>query len=78
MEDLRARRAAARRAAEIAHLRARQGGGADADTLAGLDATVADLTDELIARYAEDLSLVDSLLEAAYPARVGMQPGSPR
>ena len=74
MEELRARRATARRTAEIAHLRARQGGGADAAALAELDARVTALTDELIARYADDLMLVDSLLEPAYPAKVGMQP----
>jgi hypothetical protein len=70
MADLRARRADARRGAELAHLRARQGGPSDAGSLAALDDGVEALTDELIARYAADLGLVDSLLEPAYPANV--------
>jgi hypothetical protein len=70
MAGLRARRAAARRDAELAHLRARQGGPSDTVSLAALDAGVEVLTDELIARYAADLALVDSLLEPAYPANV--------
>jgi hypothetical protein len=51
-------------------MRARRGATDSADELARLDAEVGALTDELIARYAADLSLVDSLLEPAYPAKV--------
>ena len=68
MADLRAERMRARRTAELARLRSRQSGDGAADDLAGLDATVRVLTDELISRYAADLSLVDSLLDPAYPA----------
>ena len=70
MDELRALRADARRNAELAHLRAKQGGPSSADTLAALDAWVDEFTEELIARYAADLTLVDSLLEPAYPAKV--------
>ncbi len=70
LDELRARRADARRAAELAHLRAKQGGPSPAEPLATLDARVDALTEELIARYAADLTLVDSLLEPAYPAKV--------
>jgi hypothetical protein len=70
LDDLRKQRSIARRRAEVAHLRARQGGVPDSDVLAELDAEVTSLTDELIARYAKDLSLVDSLLAPAYPAGV--------
>ncbi|MCX6432815.1 MAG: hypothetical protein NTX29_08500 [Actinobacteria bacterium] len=70
MDELRARRADARRNAELAHLRAKQGVPSAADSLAALDARVDALTEELIARYAADLTLVDSLLEPAYPAKV--------
>jgi hypothetical protein len=67
IEDLRALRVRARRDAEFVRLRARQEEGA-AERLAELDARVRSLTDALISRYAEDLSLVDSLLDPAYPA----------
>lgn len=73
MEELRALRVRSRRAAELARLRSRQDAarvdGAD-DDLRGLEARVSVLTDELIARYAADLSLVDALLGEAYPAQV--------
>lgn len=73
MDELRALRVRSRRAAELARLRSRQDAarihGAD-DDLGGLEAWVTVLTDELIARYAADLSLVDSLLGEAYPAQV--------
>lgn len=69
-DDLRARRTVARRTAELARLRARQGGEPGPDEVARLDALVTALTDELIARYAADLSLVDSLLGPPYPAKV--------
>lgn len=68
LEDLRARRMRARRLAELARLRARQGGEAAVEQVALLDAEVRTLTDALIDRYAEDLTLVDSLLDPAYPA----------
>ena len=68
LDDLRHQRISARRAAEFEHLRARQGDGTTAPELARLDARVRELTDELIRRYAADLSLVDSLLDRAYPA----------
>ena len=73
IDELRALRARSRRAAEIARLRSRQDSAridsGDGD-LGDLEAQVAALTDELIARYAADLSLVDSLLGEAYPAQV--------
>ena len=57
----------------MARLRSRQDAaridGAD-DDLQALEAQVSVLTDELIARYAADLSLVDSLLGEPYPAQV--------
>jgi hypothetical protein len=74
MDELRTQRSVARRRAEVAHLRARQGGPSDVDALELLDADVTALTDELIARYAVDLTLVDSLLEPAYPANVTTHP----
>ena len=70
MADLRGRRAEARKCAELAHLRAKQGGPPATASVSALDADVEVLTDELIARYAADLTLVDSLLEPAYPANV--------
>ena len=68
IDDLRSRRMRVRRAAEVARLRARQGGSARAEHVDRLDADLRALTDELIARYAADLTLVDSLLDPAYPA----------
>lgn len=71
MEELRALRAHVRRAAELARLRSRQAeesGQGTGQGVAELEAQVAALTDALIARYAADLSLVDSLLGDAYPA----------
>lgn len=73
MDELRAVRARSRRAAELSRLRIRQDTARterqDGD-LGELEAQVAALTDELIARYAADLSLVDSLLGEPYPAQV--------
>lgn len=73
MDELRAVRARSRRAAELVRLRTRQDAarkdGQD-DELRTLETQVSALTDELIARYAADLSLVDSLLGEAYPAQV--------
>lgn len=69
LDELRARRRVARRAAELARLRARQGGEPGPDEVARLDSIVSDLTDELISRYAGDLTLVDSLLGPPYPAK---------
>lgn len=73
MDELRAVRAHSRRAAELARLRSRQDTARterqDGD-LGELEAQVGALTDELIARYAADLSLVDSLLGEPYPAQV--------
>lgn len=71
IDELRAARARARRAAELARLRSRQAPDATQDAarkLADLEAQVRELTDELIARYSADLSLVDSLLGGPYPA----------
>ena len=70
LEDLRACRTSARRAVELMKLRARQGGQGDPHDLELLVRKVDELTEELIARYAADLSLVDSLLAPAYPANV--------
>ena len=73
MDELRAVRARSRRAAELARLRTRQDAArpeGQADDLRALEAQASALTDELIARYAADLSLVDSLLGEAYPAQV--------
>lgn len=73
MDELRAVRSRSRRAAELARLRTRQDAARaeeQADDLRALEARVSALTDELIARYAADLSLVDSLLGEAYPAQV--------
>lgn len=69
LADLRSRRARVRRAAEVSRLRARQGADAGEGAQAGLDAESSALTEELIARYAADLTLVDSLLLPSYPAR---------
>ena len=78
LDELQSMRMRARRALELARLRTRQSGpatagdsdGAGTADLAGLETQVTALTDELIARYAADLSLVDSLLGEAYPAQV--------
>lgn len=70
LDDLRARRTVARRTAELARLRARQGGEPGPDEVARLDSIVSALTDELIARYAANLDLVDALLGPPYPAKV--------
>ena len=78
LEDLRMRRSLARRTAELARLRARQGGEPGPEEVARLDALVVALTDELIARYAADLSLVDALLDPAYPAGVTTSTQVPR
>lgn len=69
IDDLRARRLRVRRAAEVARMRRDAPGDATTPAvLADLEAESRLLTDELIARYAADLSLVDSLLDPAYPA----------
>jgi hypothetical protein len=78
LDDLRSQRAQARRTAELARLRARQGGEPPAHEVARLDAVVRALTDELITRYAADLTLVDSLLAPAYPAKVTSAAGHRR
>jgi hypothetical protein len=72
MDELRVLRARSRREAELVRLRSRQDGArTDANgDLEELQARVDMLTSELIARYAADLSLVDSLLGEAYPAQV--------
>ncbi len=68
LAQLRADRTAARRDLEIAQMRARQHDGIADGALGRLRETVTALTEELIARYAADLSLVDSLLDGSYPA----------
>ncbi len=68
LAELRRQRVLARRRAELARLRSRQGG--PTDGLAESDAELTALTDELIQRYRADLTLVDSLLDPAYPAKV--------
>jgi hypothetical protein len=67
---LRAERANARRELELAQMRARQRDGQAQEALRPLRDRVHQLTEELIARYSADLTLVDSLLESSYPARV--------
>jgi hypothetical protein len=69
LEELRTRRTQARRAAELARMRGRQPDRPESDELSRLEGVVVVLTEELIARYSGDLSLVDSLLSPAYPAR---------
>ena len=62
MDELRCERRAARRDLELALMRSRP---VDRDTdpvIGSLRATVRELTDELIRRYASDLDLVDDLL----------------
>jgi hypothetical protein len=71
LADLRSERIRCRRSLELARLRSRQDGVPSAGELDDLRARADALTEELIRRYAADLSLVDSLLEAAYPHDVG-------
>lgn len=68
LDRLRADRTAARRDLELGQMRARQHDGIADSALSGLRERVSALTEELIARYAADLSLVDSLLDGSYPA----------
>lgn len=66
MDELRGQRREARRDLELAVMRERSDRqGADESMLTAMRERVRSLTDELIARYAADLGLVDSLLEAA-------------
>lgn len=74
LAELRAERTRCRRALELAQLRSRQPDGPTADAVAELRSRVHALTEELITRYASDLDLVDSLLDAAYPRGVGSVP----
>ena len=74
MTHLRAERTRCRRTLELALLRSRQAGGPTADEVEALRTRVHELTEELIRRYASDLDLVDSLLDAAYPHGVGSKP----
>lgn len=71
LTSLRAERSRCRQELELARLRSRQEGGPSPDDIAALRAQAEDLTDELIRRYAADLTLVDSLLEPAYPRGKG-------
>jgi hypothetical protein len=70
LDRLRAARSAARRELEVVQMRARQRAADVPDTLSALRTRVDELTEELITRYQADLSLVDSLLDPAYPAKV--------
>jgi hypothetical protein len=72
--ELRAERTRCRRDLELAQLRSRQPDGPTAEEVAGLRSRVHALTEDLILRYASDLDLVDSLLDAAYPRGVGSVP----
>ncbi len=74
LTELRAERTRCRRALELAQLRSRQPTGPTAEDVAALRSRVHALTEELIRRYASDLDLVDSLLDAAYPHGVGSEP----
>jgi hypothetical protein len=74
LDALRAERTRCRRALEVAQLRSRQPDGPTAADLAVLRSRVHALTEELIDRYAANLDLVDSLLDAAYPRSVGSVP----
>ena len=74
LDELRRERARSRRALELAQLRSRQPDGPSAEDVAVLRSHVHELTEELIDRYASDLDLVDSLLDAAYPRSVGSVP----
>lgn len=71
MSQLREARLRDRRALELAILRHRGSGEALPDDVAELRARVDAVTAELIRRYSADLSLVDSLLDPAYPANQG-------
>ncbi len=75
---LRAERAEARRALELAHMRSHQPASADADAIELLRLRADALTEELIGRYAADLGLVDSLLDEPYPRRVSAFSGRAR
>jgi hypothetical protein len=72
--ELRAERSRCRCDFELAQLRSRQPDGPTAEQLADLRSRVHELTEELIRRYAADLDLVDSVLDAAYPRGVGSVP----
>lgn len=74
LADLRAERTRCRRTLELAQLRSRQPDGPTAADITELRSRVHALTEELIGRYASDLDLVDSLLDAAYPHDVGSVP----
>ena len=74
LADLRSERIRCRRSLELARLRSRQEGGPSPGDIGDLRARADALTEELIRRYAADLSLVDYLLEAAYPHDVGSAP----
>jgi hypothetical protein len=76
LAELRGERTRRRRGLELAHLRSRLPDGPTADDIAELRSLVHSLTEELIGRYAADLDLVDSLLDAAYPRSVGSVPAS--
>lgn len=71
LAELREERMAARRALELAQLRMRQTADSPQEELEELRARVAVLTEELIARYAADLSRVDSLLDPPAPRKDG-------
>jgi hypothetical protein len=66
LAEVRKRRTDARRQLELARMRAHTGDEAESAELTRLHDLVADLTEQLITRYAADLSLVDSLLGGAY------------
>jgi hypothetical protein len=68
LDQLRTDRMTARRDLELAQMRARQHDGVAGGSLERLRDLVAALTEELIARYASDLSLVESLLDGSYAA----------
>ena len=74
LAELRVERTLVRRALELAHLRSRLPDGPTAHDITELRSRVHSLTEELIGRYATDLDLVDSLLDAAYPRSVGSVP----
>ncbi len=63
IDEIRNARNAARRELEIVQMRLRQTRDATDTTIEGLRARVAELTEALIAAYADDLTLVDSLLD---------------
>lgn len=69
MQELRAMRTSARRALELARMRAIPADPESATTIEHLRATVEQATEELIRRYSDDLGLVDSLLGAPYAQR---------